>query len=103
MNKEYSRHEINDLLSSIKGYAPFLNEHKFFVLTKELLETTEDEDLLELAGYKAKFTTDGAHKNDSHMVEYTFTLKSPAGEITKIVTEMCCSVGFNHWQTEIIK
>lgn len=86
--------EVNSLMHIINDNAPFLDEHKFFTLTKEMIEA-EEEDFLELAGYQAKYTYEGDHRNDSQMVDYTFTLKSPAGKITTIETEMCLMVGWN--------
>lgn len=90
-----SSDEVNSLLEIIHENAPFLEEHKFFTLTKKMI-SEPNEEFFELAGYKAKYETDGDHKNDGQMVEYTFTLKSPKGKITKIVTEMCLMVGWNY-------
>ena len=52
-------------------------------------------------GYKVKYYTDGSHKNDGQMVEYTFNFESPTGELTRISTEMCLMVGWNY-HTDII-
>lgn len=93
--------EVNSLMRIINDNAPFLEEHKFFTLTKEMIEDEEGE-FEELAGYKVKYTTDGSHKNDGQMVEYTFTLKSPTGKITSFSSEMCLMVGWNYHENLII-
>jgi hypothetical protein len=56
-----------------------------------------------LKGFTVKHTTDGDHKNDGQMVEYTFKFISPKRKVTKIVTEMCLMVGFNLWHSNKYK
>lgn len=56
-----------------------------------------------LKDYKVKIKTDGDHKNDGQMVEYTFFFQSKDGKETKIETEMCLMVGWNHWMEETIR
>ena len=43
-----------------------------------------------------KFETDGTHKHDGQMVEYTFTFISPTNKETFFSTEMCLMVGWNY-------
>jgi len=67
------------------------------------IENSENKILKKLDGYVVKCETDGDHKNDGQMVEYTFTLKSPKGEISKIETDMCLAVGWNYYNDLTIK
>lgn len=51
---------------------------------------------LPLLGYKLQVISDGDHRNDGQMVDYTFKFTSPSGNVTEIETEMCLMVGFNY-------
>lgn len=91
-----SSEEVNSLMRIIKENSSFGSDVKF-VLTKKMIESVEEE-FFELEGYKVNYETDGKHKNDGQMVEYIFTLESPKGKKTRIITEMCLMVGWNFHQ-----
>jgi hypothetical protein len=75
------------------------------LITQENVDSFNDDDedpnpeyinpIKDLVGYMIYVKTDGDHKNDGQMVEYTFTFINPTGEKTKFSTEMCLMVGWN--------
>lgn len=94
----YTEDEINKIFPIITDLG-WLDEKCTF--DKEALKQSPKL-LRELEGYKVKFTTDGDHKNDGQMVEYTFTFTSPTGAKTVLNTEMCLMVGWNYTGPVII-
>ena len=91
----YSDDEANELFRFIKEFMVFLKEHRFQKIKQRDID--QNPELLEgLLDYEVKYHTDGDHKNDGQMVEYTFVFKSPKGVQTSISTEMCLMVGWNH-------
>lgn len=94
----------NEQLNNIFDYiTEYIDEDKW-TLIKKVEEDCENKKLIEkLIGYKIRFSTDGEHKNDGQMVEYTFKFKNFEGIVTEISTEMCLMVGFNYHKSETIK
>lgn len=96
----FSYSEVNDLLAIFNkliydGDSAIIDQ-KFIDKVKKDYYHGRNADLVEkLIGYEVCKEVDGTHKNDSQMVEYDFTIISPSGFITSIVTEMCLMVGFN--------
>lgn len=93
--------DVNNLLDIVQENAPFLKEHKYFLLTEDMFEDYDE--LKSLVGYKVKYGYEGEHKNDGQLVDYFFDFKSPNGDKTTISTEMCLMVGWNHCYEETIK
>lgn len=84
-----SSEDVNLLISIIINN---IESEKFLILTNEII----GKHFKELINYQINYITDGYHKNDGHLVKYSFTLKSPKGEITTFSTEMCLMVGWNY-------
>jgi hypothetical protein len=69
----------------------------------DIIEEDEFTLLEPLVGYEVNKKTNGTHKNDSQIVDYTFYFKNPDNIVTEIKTEMCLILGWNHRNNEEIK
>jgi hypothetical protein len=100
INRTYSQDDVNDLLNVL--------DDEFDIRGNKYVKITQDVDpyyryLIEpLVGYEVKVKTDGYHKNDGQLVEYTFTFKSPEGKKSYLVTEMCLMVGWNYCEDKFV-
>jgi len=105
--RKYTSKEINEILSVLSEFDAICDENSFEMITQEMSDFSDGENdpylLKDLVGYQVKYKTDGDHKNDGQMVEYTFTFLSPDGVKSKFSTEMCLMVGWNHWADVTIK
>jgi len=103
----YTYNEVNDILNVLRNFDFIYNKGKYQEITQDIADWANENGYNnlfdELVGYKFKVTSKGTHKNDSHMVEYSFTLKSPHGRETKFSTEMCLMVGWNYYENLKIK
>lgn len=98
---EKTEHEINEILDFI--FSCYELEQNSGKITKEIAEDEEADGCLnDLIDYEVSIETDGDHKNDGQLVDYSFTFTSPTGDITTINTEMCLMVGFNYHKSVII-
>lgn len=116
---KFTREELNSIFEFVQE--SFEGELGYKLITKDRLDPyiadlkqelgdkykdifeLQKEALNKLENYKVKLLQDGEHKHDGQMVEYTFCFKNPNKEVTKIVTDMCLMVGWNHSDEEIIK
>jgi|SRR6185312_11715488 len=74
------------------------------LITKEIIEEADEEISEKLLDYSIELTKiAGDHKNDGQLVDYTFTFISPKNKKTKVTTEMCLEVGWNHCEDVEIK
>ncbi len=97
--------EMNEVFDFINDYVNWINKNKYKKITLESItyDGEVDELLLPLVGYEVKVDTDGDHRNDGQLVDYDFYFKSPKNKVTKVSTEMCLMVDWNHGKDEKIK
>jgi hypothetical protein len=112
----FTEEQLNEIIFPfINGYVEFLKENKYKKVTlKGINNFIEDykneidvEEFLpvinQLLDYSVSYETDGDHKNDGQMVEYTFNFKNYLDDESYITTEMCLMCGWNHNGDETIK
>lgn len=107
-DNKYSANEITEIFDVLNNeYDLWGEENKYLDIDQEMCNYANERgctpDLFKkLIGYKVKVKSKGNHKNDGQMVTYIYTFKSPENVETKIYTEMCLMVGWNHCDEEII-
>lgn len=107
-DNKYSADEMTEFFDILNDeYDLWGEEDKYLDIDQEMFDFANEKgctpDLFKkLIGYKVKVKSKGNHKNDGQMVTYIYTFKSPQGVKTKIYTEMCLMVGWNHCREEII-
>ena len=95
----WTRDETNEMLSAFDSID--LSYKGKITITDDM--ASNHPILSELVGYKVSVDTDGDHRNDGQMVDYSFTFISPLGETSFFTTEMCLMVGWNHCHSVTIK
>lgn len=84
--------ETNNLKSTFSKIDESIVEYNSNEYSEEFEEGIINDEYLillkPLTGFKIKYKRNGEHKSDYQIVEYVITLKSPAGNETKINTEM---------------
>lgn len=102
---KFTKDEMNEVFEFVKEYVDFLDENEYVKITLENI--TNDGEVIELlkklVDYQIKIKIEGDHRNDWQIVDYVFYFKNPIGNVTKICTEMCLAVGWNHHKNEEIE